>query len=747
MTFSAPAAEPLPVDQSTALAEFARACKSAARSVSLYPGTHPAIAAALSRVTAAGKRLTAGGDVTVGIHPDMLVVEGRVPARPDAAIGELAALLHDRLVGELRVTREAAAEDWHALLLILSRAPEELIQDGGVAKAWTASGRTHLDIREIDYAEVLRERAGGHEAAWDRIIASCLQGESGALDDRALAALVATVSDPDRFGELLARLQASPAAAGAGMGATAAALLQLLRTAVDAAAAEGVDTERVLDTMAASMARLTPETMLGLLAARKAGSPEEAAVAAAVVDRMSDDTIASFVANSVAVDRGATERLAHAFEALVPGSEEKEQLLSLAEGKARAADLGKEATFDDLWRSAADMLTSYSDKKYVSDEYGRELSFARTRAVEVERVSDDPPQRVQQWLGTISDSALRELDVQLLLDLLRIEDDPIRWSALAAIVAAEVERRAVLGELEAVEGLASSILRERQPGGRGLLVSVAAGVADKLSTGPLLRHLVAQLRTADDRGVAAAARLCHALGAGAVRPLAEALAVEENSKAIRALREILLDFGAVGRSSVEQLKNSTNPAVRRTAIDLLRVFGGDEALPELESMLGDADQQVQRDAVRAIVQIGSDAAYAILQRALGAGDTSRDAIVQQLISLRDDKAIPLLCHVLSNTNPGGAMTAAHLHIMEALGGLKAHPQSTQALRMALHRGTWWAPSRTARLREAAATALQRIGSPETTAVLEEAVHTGSRGVRKIARAAAAAGTRRERKSA
>ena len=60
---------------------------------------------ALSRVTAAGKRLTTDGDVALGVHPDMLVVEGREPARADAAIGELAALLHDRLVGELRVAR------------------------------------------------------------------------------------------------------------------------------------------------------------------------------------------------------------------------------------------------------------------------------------------------------------------------------------------------------------------------------------------------------------------------------------------------------------------------------------------------------------------------------------------------------------------------------------------------------------------------------------------------------------------
>ena len=84
---SAPAAELMPADQSMALAEFARACKSATRSVSLYPGTHPAIAAALSRVTSTAKRLTASGDLALGVHPEMLVVEGRVASRPDAAIG------------------------------------------------------------------------------------------------------------------------------------------------------------------------------------------------------------------------------------------------------------------------------------------------------------------------------------------------------------------------------------------------------------------------------------------------------------------------------------------------------------------------------------------------------------------------------------------------------------------------------------------------------------------------------------
>jgi HEAT repeats/PBS lyase HEAT-like repeat len=271
---------------------------------------------------------------------------------------------------------------------------------------------------------------------------------------------------------------------------------------------------------------------------------------------------------------------------------------------------------------------------------------------------------------------------------------------------------------------------------------VASALADKLSAGPLIRHIVLQLRTVDDQGVVAAASICHTLGAASVRPLAEALAVEENTRAIRALREILLDFGAVGRSSVEQLKMSANPAVRRTAIDLLRVFGGDEALPELVVLLGDSDQQVQREAVRAIVQIGSNASFAALQRALVSGGSARDTIVQQLIALRDDKAIPLLCYVLANTTPSGTLAEAHLQITEALGTLKPHDDSTRALKVALHRGTWWAPGRTAALRSAAASALARIGSPDALAVLEEASRSRSRGVRRIARTAVQSGRSR-----
>ena len=70
------------------------------------------------------------------------------------------------------------------------------------------------------------------------------------------------------------------------------------------------------------------------------------------------------------------------------------------------------------------------DESFVSEAYGRELSGARTQAIEVERVADDPPERMASWLGTVAASAVRALDLTLLMDLLRIEEDPDRWRAL-----------------------------------------------------------------------------------------------------------------------------------------------------------------------------------------------------------------------------------------------------------------------------------------------------------------------------
>src|SRR5207237_2974486 len=110
---------------------------------------------------------------------------------------------------------------------------------------------------------------------------------------------------------------------------------------------------------------------------------------------------------------------------------DRTRLLALAHKDVAESPLGNTDGFEGVWDHVAEkLLTSYSDKSYVSEEYGRELSGAGARAIDVEQTSDDPPERVSAWKATVATSVLRALDLTLLLDLLRIEQDDDRWGDL-----------------------------------------------------------------------------------------------------------------------------------------------------------------------------------------------------------------------------------------------------------------------------------------------------------------------------
>jgi len=181
----------------------------------------------------------------------------------------------------------------------------------------------------------------------------------------------------------------------------------------------------------------------------------------------------------------------------------------------------------------------------------------------------------------------------------------------------------------------------------------------------------------------------------------------------------------------------------------MRQFGGSESLPDLTELLDDSEPQVQREAVRAILNIGTDAAFRILEQALTSGTArSRDAIMQSIGTVRDERATPLFAYILGHVDHRGALSPIYVRAIESLGALR-DPAGVPPLRDVLYKGEWWAPRRTAALRSAAAAALSRIGSPEAIAVLEEAVERGSRGIRSAARAqlSAAHGRRPARSAA
>ncbi len=737
------ATEPLSAETSAKLIDLARACKGAARVVAMYPATHPAIQDALGRMTAAGTAAVANGPFSITVTPDTLQVGGRGLARPDLAVSELAGLLHAHSVGELHFTAPMTPAAWHAFLLLLTQPAAEVRGEGGITRAWAAAGGGPIDIRQIDYGEVLRERASGDESSWEFILTAYLEGEQTDLDEKVLAALTEIVTDPQRMAAFMDDVVERSAKDGwaTRKQAQLAKLLQALAAYISKTDPAALDT--MLRGVANHLPRLSPEVVTGLITEPRpvdeAGNPTGLDLGGELLTRLDDGVVARFVATVIARDRTASGRLAEAFQALVPDEQQRGRVLELAEGVAAQGPFGQDPMFADLWHQAAEMLQSYSDEKYISDAYATDLSKARAAAAEIERISEDPPDRVAAWMATVSDEQIRRLDQQVLGDLLVVETRRDDWRKVHALALSRIEQLVLVGDLPPAQELLDTLLQLSRDPASAVAGDARDGIT-QLAAGELMTHLVLFIRQAEEAELPRATRFCLSLGKGVAGRLVDAILVEENARTIRRLREVLLSFGSAAKARVNELVAAPNAAVRRTAIELLRMLGGGDALPSLVTLLDDPEPQVQRDALRAVMQIGTDEAFTALQTALTSGPSrTRDLIMHSVGTLRDDRAAPLFAFIVRQSDHRGAYEDFYRSALETLGHLGVSSESTlQALRGALDRGEWWAPVRTRRLRAAAATALRAIGSPEAVAMLEGATASNIRGVRAAARAALAA---------
>ena len=726
--------EPLAPDLATRVTEFARACKAAARAFSMYPDGHQAVRSSVTRLVGSIGKATESGALTLTVLNGRLVVNGAEPERPDQALGELATLLHGHLVGELVVEAPGDTDSWQAFLKLLARPAEEVRGEGGIAKVFTGTG---IGIRELDYSEILKERAGGPAASLDSLVSSLLEAGDGSGDgpgDAALEALVEAAGDADQLRELASLLNSRTAEVEPAQ--QAETVLKLLRGLVKSF--EGKPRDEILQTlqrMTPMMGELSADAMTEMLEQWKAASSIEGSVniVEATVGQMGDDDVARFVAGSVEAESGSTERLAQAFQALVPEGERRKQVLAVAEQHTADSELGQSESFPALWNNVERMLTSYSDEPYVSTDYARELSAAGRKAVEVDQISDDPPERMQAWLDTVADDQLQEMDFQLLLDLLNLEPDSLRWRDIANIIGSQIETLLQEGQFPGVRRLLGPIADVAEATDHEEITPQAKDLIGRLASGRAVKRGFKHVRAPDDDAFDDLKQICARLGSAVIPAVAEALAGEDDAKGRRRLRGILTDFGDQAIASMHELMQSPSPEVRRTAMLLLRELGGAEALDAIEPMLTDSDPKIRRQALRSMLVINKDRAHGRLLELVTSNDAACVALTDELGSVRDDRAAPL-CGLLVGRLDHRTHTELYLSAVEALGRL-GDPDQVAPLKAALYRGEWWAPVRTRTLRTAAAEALRKIGVSAAAAILREAANEGPRRVRAVARRA------------
>src|SRR5262249_4542486 len=205
-----------------------------------------------------------------------------------------------------------------------------------------------------------RERGTSATATWDTIVKNCLEGTAFELDEEGVRELLAITGDADRLTELMTTIESRSSGTGS-VTTKAAALMRMLRDVVSVVSKnKPEELDPTLRNMAMALGGLSPDSLMSLISERNVQEEDDPQLITAVVSRMSDRTIATFVSRNVIADSGATDRLAQAFQTLVRDTEERERLLNMAQPDVAASPLGSTAGFENVSNNRGHKLPASS---------------------------------------------------------------------------------------------------------------------------------------------------------------------------------------------------------------------------------------------------------------------------------------------------------------------------------------------------------------------------------------------------
>ena len=289
--------------------------------------------------------------------------------------------------------------------------------------------------------------------------------------------------------------------------------------------------------------------------------------------RLTDEMLTKFLVDNVVKDRGATNRLATAFQTLVPDPSKQQDILAAA-GEQAAALFKDDPQFESVWTSST---------RNADVVLGREVRVRglRARADDGADAGGGGREDRRRPAGAHSRLArrrsatneIRALDQQLLLDLLKIETRPDAWSGVLDTAIANIDQLVLVGDLTLAVAAARGGRRDLEGRQRRRLPRRPRPASPSWSKARWCATSRCSCRTPPTPSSASPRRCARTIGPVLVKPMSDALMGEDNARTVRRLRDILISFGPAAREYANELKSSRNPAVRRAAIDLLRGLG------------------------------------------------------------------------------------------------------------------------------------------------------------------------------
>ena len=719
--------------------QLSRAILAASRNWTLYPPEHPAVAQSLARLADAIHGTSGGSIFSLGITPDTLLVEGAAADRNQASVTEAAAFLHDRDLLRLTFVGTVPPDALQQFLKLLTLDAGERRARGGPANIWATDGHTSIALEQVDYRSLLeREHAGEvpesskRDDVWRSIVLSISGGYPGVFDEAAQQRLLAIAGSAPDIGDLATAVMAPKCTSDGSplitsQAATVLAAFRHLSNIVSVAAPDRLP--EVMGNLATAATELDPHVVMQVLQTHDDPN-ERLALVTGVASAFDDTKVAQLLATALALDGQASDRLATIFNTIAPDEDRKRRVMTLTRDMLGETDFGKTGQFEVLWTSMEELLVSYNDKPFVSESYRTALDGIGARAERF--ASADMPAELGEWMETLGQENVRTLSVMLLIDLLTIEQDDARATAIASDMAALAEDLLMSGAYadakQVTGGLAARAGQPKAVGRDGCRQAL-----DRLGESIAMRETAALLGDIDDEAWPQVRDLIVQVGISTSEGLKALLTVEDETLASQRAAELVAGFGPGVVSRLSSLVGDSRWFVQRTGARLLGRIAAAEGIPLLQPLIRKTDPRVAREAIRALGNIDDPGAARAIHTVMRAATGDLQRIVSDaLVADRDPRVAPMLARILDESQPLGKDHDVVLRTLEAIGTVGSD-QAVPAVARAIGCRSLFNRAKRRAVKERGVEALVKIGGPRASSALEEASRTGDRMLRKVIR--------------
>ncbi|HXG54362.1 MAG TPA: HEAT repeat domain-containing protein [Vicinamibacterales bacterium] len=738
-----PEATPLSPELLRSVSALARALLAAARTWMLYPPEHPAVRTSLDRFGSALRDASGSHPFAFGVTPETLLIDGTPAAAKEGPVSEAAAWLHHRDILQLAFAPDVPAAALERFLALLSEDVKTVRERGGPAKAWIATGHPSIHLEQLDFSKVLEDRESDRPARrkddlWKAIVQAVVDRRKS-LDEAIQKRMLEIAGDVMAIGDLAGDVMAPNCSVDGSpmLTSQAAAVVAAYRHlvgVVDVMAPER--RAEVMQNLAAATSALDPRVVMQILGnAEQAGGGQGMAggdidVRRGIADAFDDTKVAQLLATTLAIDGQATDRLASAFDTIAPDDDRKQRVLRMTRSMLSETSFGKTSQFQTLWTSMEELLLSYNERPFVSQQYREGLDRIGARA-EAMGASDIPPE-LAAMCSSLDQDNVRRLSVILLIDLLNLERDPARAPELARDVAALGEDLLLAGDYDAALDV-SRALAARAADSTSVAAAGSRVALDGLVSTAAFHEAVDYLQDMDEKAAGTFGEVCTAIGPATTDALRQWLDEEGLSRARRRATVLITSFGTGGVKRLAALVSSPHWYARRNVADVLGEIASADGVPLLQALLRGSDPRVTQASVRALSNIDDPSAARSVHMVLraAAGD-QRQAVVAALVAERDPRVVPLLVRILDESD---ALGVDHAIVIETLGavGTLGGDVAIPAVDRVIRKRKWFARTKVRALKEAGIQSLKQIATPAASSTLAQAAATGDRLLKRLAR--------------